>query len=221
MSIGQKLSSHRLSFVDAIGIAVTVAAVDLWRGVANEYWTTDSPTYKVGIVCCGLIVATSAVIYMYWIGLTLYKLLTYGTAWPLQVRVLSPNAQLPRRATSGAAGYDLYAGAADTVGPGQKKFIPTGIALEIPPGHVGKIAARSGLMAKHAVNAFPGTIDSDFRGEIGVGLINHGAEPFKVEIGDRIAQILLERVSTPPVVVMAALSTTARGEGGYGSTGMR
>ena len=221
MSIYEELLSHRLGPVDAIGIAVTAAAADLWRDVAHEYWTTNSLAYKVGIVCCGLTIGASTVIYMYWIASTLYKLATFGTTWPLQVRVLSANAQLPRRATSGSAGYDLYSAVADTVKPGEKKFVPTGIALEIPPGHVGKIAARSGLMAKHAVNAFPGTIDADYRGEIGVGLINHGAEPFKVEIGDRIAQILLERVSTPPVVVMASLSATARGEGGYGSTGMR
>jgi len=142
----------------------------------------------------------------------------------LQVKLLSEYATVPYRATDGSAGYDLCAalapGTTEVIAPGAKKLIGTGISAAIPKGHYGRIAARSGLAAKGA-NVLGGVIDTDYRGEIKVILINHTYDDFTFHPGDRIAQLILERCSTPPVRVVEALDATARGAGGFGSTGMK
>lgn len=130
---------------------------------------------------------------------------------------------LPSYRTAGAAGLDLEAAleAPIVLKPGQRRLIPTGLCLEIPPGYEGQVRPRSGLALKHGigmVNA-PGTIDSDYRGEVGVLLINHGEEPFEVTPGARIAQLVICPVVQAELVEVESLSSTERAGGGYGSTG--
>ena len=130
---------------------------------------------------------------------------------------------LPSYRTAGAAGLDLEAAleAPIVLKPGQRRLIPTGLCLEIPPGYEGQVRPRSGLALKHGigmVNA-PGTIDSDYRGEVGVLMINHGEEPFEVTPGARIAQLVICPVVQAELVEVESLSSTERAGGGYGSTG--
>ncbi len=130
---------------------------------------------------------------------------------------------LPTYQTAGAAGLDLHAAipAKITLEPGARELIPTGFAVALPPGHEGHVRPRSGLALNHGVTVLnaPGTIDEDYRGEIGVVLINHGAEPFAIEPGARIAQLIVSPVTRVEVVLTEALEATARGDAGYGSTG--
>jgi dUTP pyrophosphatase len=130
---------------------------------------------------------------------------------------------LPTQQTADAAGFDLAAALVDDVvlAPGQRALIPTGIALALPPGTEGQIRPRSGLALKHGVTCLnaPGTIDADYRGEVGVLLINHGDAPFVVTRGLRIAQLVVAVVAPAQLVIVDALDDTARGAGGFGSTG--
>ncbi|HET9595750.1 MAG TPA: dUTP diphosphatase [Anaeromyxobacteraceae bacterium] len=145
-------------------------------------------------------------------------------AWRLRVkRVGARGAPLPLPAygTAGAAGLDLRADEACTLAPGERRLVPTGLALELPPGHEGQVRPRSGLALRHGiamVNA-PGTIDEDYRGEVGVILVNLGREPFDVRRGDRIAQLVVAPVAHVDVEEAAELADSHRGEGGFGSTG--
>jgi dUTP pyrophosphatase len=144
---------------------------------------------------------------------------------------LLPHAQdlpLPEYATPHAAGMDLRAalpeGEVCPIAPGERKLIPTGLVMAIPPGFEGQVRPRSGLALRHGVTVLnaPGTIDADYRGEVAVVLINHGQDPFEVRRGDRIAQFLVAPVSAwkwQPENTVAALGDTERGDGGYGSTG--
>ena len=130
---------------------------------------------------------------------------------------------LPAAATAQSAGLDLLAAVAEpvTVAPGRRVLIPTGIAIALPNGWEAQVRPRSGLALKHGitiVNA-PGTIDSDYRGEIGVVLINHGDEPVAISRGMRIAQMVVARHATVAWDERPNLDTTVRGTGGYGSTG--
>jgi len=130
---------------------------------------------------------------------------------------------LPEYATAGAAGMDLLAAVGDPVSvpPGGRKLIPTGLRIAIPEGHELQIRPRSGLALKHGITLpnTPGTIDSDYRGELGVILLNTGSEAFVVERGMRIAQAVLAPVLRAEWEEVAELDSTARGEGGFGSTG--
>ena len=143
----------------------------------------------------------------------------------LPVRRLPHGADLPlpRYETAGAAGMDLMAAvAADLVlQPGARAIVPTGLQIAVPPGHEGQVRPRSGLAAKHGVTVLnaPGTIDCDYRGEVGVILINLGPEPFTVTRGLRIAQLLIAPVVQAGPVDVDSLDDTARGAGGFGSTG--
>jgi dUTP pyrophosphatase len=144
----------------------------------------------------------------------------------IQVRRLpaARDLPLPTPASPGSAGLDLRAAvAADlTLQPGERALVPTGLALAIPPGWEGQVRPRSGLAIRHGiglVNA-PGTLDSDYRGEVSVLLVNLGQEPFTVRRGDRIAQLLLARAEPIEWQEEEELPGTARGEGGFGSTGM-
>jgi len=130
---------------------------------------------------------------------------------------------LPCYATAGAAGTDMQAAVKDavTLAPGERALIPTGLAMAIPTGWEAQVRPRSGLALKHGVTVLnsPGTIDSDYRGEVGVILINHGDAPFTVARGDRIAQIVFAPVAQPALREVEDLPDTARGDGGFGSTG--
>ena len=140
----------------------------------------------------------------------------------LRFRRLVPAATPPSRAHEGDAGYDLHAAEPVTLGPGERAVVGTGIALAIPDGHAGLVLPRSGLAFKHGialVNA-PGLIDSGYRGELRVLLLNTDREhPFDVEPGDRIAQLVVVQVALPELNEVDALDETARGLGGFGSTG--
>jgi dUTP pyrophosphatase len=147
----------------------------------------------------------------------------------VEIRVLRlPHAAdlpLPAYQSALAAGLDLIAAvpaqAPMTIAPGGRAMIPTGIAMALPRGHEGQIRARSGLAARHGVTVLntPGTIDADYRGEVQVILINHGAEPFIVERGMRIAQLVIARVERAALIEVDSLDATARAGGGIGSTG--
>lgn len=130
---------------------------------------------------------------------------------------------LPAYATAGSAGCDLLAAVeADLVlAPGARALVPTGIAIALPPGTEAQVRPRSGLALRHGVTCLnaPGTIDSDYRGEIGVILINHGAEPFRILRGLRIAQLVVAPVARVAWEEVATLPGTPRGAGGFGSTG--
>jgi dUTP pyrophosphatase len=131
---------------------------------------------------------------------------------------------LPAYATDGAAGADLCAAVESelTLEPGERVAVPTGFVLEIPNGHEGQVRPRSGIAIKSGltvVNA-PGTIDSDYRGELKVLLVNLGSEPFSIGHGDRIAQLLIAPVTRASFIETKALSHSERGEGGFGSTGV-
>jgi dUTP pyrophosphatase len=140
----------------------------------------------------------------------------------LRFRRLSAAARPPDQAHEGDAGYDLHAAEAVTIGPGERASIPTGIAVAIPAGQAGLVVPRSGLAARHGISVVngPGLIDSGYRGELRVLLLNTDrVEAFVVEPGDRIAQLVLVRVETDAVVEVAELEETARGFDGFGSTG--
>jgi dUTP pyrophosphatase len=140
----------------------------------------------------------------------------------LRVRRLRSDARLPARAHDDDAGYDLCALEAATLGPGERATVRTGIAIELPPGHAGLVLPRSGLAARHGiaiVNA-PGLIDSGYRGELKVLLLNTDrAQAFDIAPGDRIAQLVIVAVAALEVVEADAFAATARGERGFGSSG--
>lgn len=131
---------------------------------------------------------------------------------------ITKDAQIPNRATEGAAGFDLYAHSLHDIRPLDRTVVNTGITVEIPPNAVGVIKPRSGLAVRNGIDVMAGVIDSDYRGEIKVLLINQGDELFKVRPGDRIAQILFIPIITASEVG-GNLSETDRGAGGFGSTG--
>lgn len=141
----------------------------------------------------------------------------------LQVFRLEPSATMPQYQTEGAAGLDLHAAEATTLGPGQSGLVKTGIAVMIPPGYEGQVRPRSGLALRRRVTVLnaPGTIDHDYRGEVKVLLINHGEYHFHVEPGDRIAQLVLSPVARARVEEITEMVETYRGAGGFGSTGTR
>ncbi|KAI7872776.1 dUTPase-like protein [Spinellus fusiger] len=139
----------------------------------------------------------------------------------LLVKRLSKFAQLPTRGSPHAAGYDLYSAANITVPAQNKAIVPTDIAICMPKGCYGRVAPRSGLSVNHFIDTGAGVIDSDYRGPVGVVLFNFSTEDFKISIGDRIAQLILERIYTPDVVEVESLSLTAREGCGFGSTGRR
>ena len=139
----------------------------------------------------------------------------------LEVKLLHPQARLPRHAHPGDAGADLCSVEEVTIPPGERRDVGTGLALAIPLGHAGFVQPRSGLAARHGIMLVnsPGLIDSGYRGEVRVLLYNSGNEPFAVAVGERIAQLVIQRVEEPAFVEVQELSDTVRGEGGFGSSG--
>lgn len=140
----------------------------------------------------------------------------------IKVKTLSENAKLPVYATSGSAGVDLCSAVSLTIDPGKIALVKTNLSLEMPPNIEAQIRSRSGLAIKNGIfvlNA-PGTIDSDYRGDVGVILANFSEKAFDVKIGDRIAQMVFAKVIKPDFSEAAELSTTERGAGGFGHTGV-
>lgn len=140
----------------------------------------------------------------------------------IRFKRLDPQATLPEYATPGAAGMDVRASVEVGLGQGQWAAVGTGLSVEIPPGFEIQVRPRSGLAAKFGVTVLnaPGTIDSDYRGEIKVILVNLGPQEFAVKKGDRIAQLVVARVPAVAIEDVDQLSDTARGTGGLGSTGV-
>ncbi|WP_372708405.1 dUTP diphosphatase [Brevundimonas sp.] len=132
---------------------------------------------------------------------------------------------LPAYETSGSAGMDLRAAVPEdapvTLATGARALVPTGLKIALQQGYEAQVRPRSGLALKHGITCLnsPGTIDSDYRGEVGVILINHGQEPFVIRRGERIAQLVIARHDQAAMTVVEALDDTARGTGGFGSTG--
>jgi dUTP pyrophosphatase len=140
----------------------------------------------------------------------------------LPVRRLDPSAVLPEAAHDGDAGIDLRSLDALVLDPGARAVVRTGLAIELPPGHAGLVLPRSGLAAAHGITVVnaPGLIDSGYRGEVGVVLLNTDrSEPFRVAVGDRIAQLVVVAVAAVAPVEADELADSVRGEGGFGSTG--
>ena len=145
---------------------------------------------------------------------------------PVKVKRLKDNDDLPLPAyeTEGSSGMDIRASvkAPVLVKPGEIKLIPTGLTVSIPPGYEGQIRPRSGLALKYGIGMVntPGTIDSDYRGEIGIIVINWGQEPYTIKRGDRIAQMIISKVYRADIIGVDSLDTTQRGDGGFGHSGV-
>ena len=140
----------------------------------------------------------------------------------ISVLRLDPDLPLPAYAHPGDAGADLVTTVDVTLAPGERAMVPTGVALALPPGYVALVHPRSGLAARHGLSIVntPGTIDAGYRGEVKVMLINHDPrEPIELRRGDRVAQLVVQRVETARFVAVDVLPESARGAGGYGSTG--
>lgn len=137
----------------------------------------------------------------------------------MNVYLLDKNARVPTRGSAEAAGYDLCAVHDGVIDPGARLLVGTGIAIEIPSGTYGRIAPRSGLALNYGVHIGAGVVDRDYRGEVRVLVWNLGTDRYEFKRGDRIAQLILEKIETPDVHVISSQSTTGRGTGGFGSTG--
>ncbi|KAK4153405.1 dUTPase-like protein [Chaetomidium leptoderma] len=139
---------------------------------------------------------------------------------PLLIKKLSDKARLPTRGSAFAAGYDLYAARDTTIPARGKALVDTDISMSVPAGTYGRIAPRSGLASKHFIDTGAGVIDADYRGPVKVLLFNHNETDFEVKEGDRVAQLVIERIYTPEVVEVQELEESVRGAGGFGSTGI-
>jgi len=139
----------------------------------------------------------------------------------LAVQLLHPDARAPERTREGDAGYDLRSVEAFELRPGERRTVPTGVAIALPEGVAGLVVPRSGLAARHGLSVVngPGLIDPNYRGEIKVVLVNLGEHPFAAEVGDRIAQLLLVPFWSPELQVVDALPESDRGANGFGSSG--
>ena len=136
----------------------------------------------------------------------------------LLVKKLSPAAVLPTRGSTGAAGYDLSA-AKDCVVPARgKALVPTDLSIAIPSGTYARIAPRSGLAWKNSIDVGAGVVDEDYRGPVGIILFNHSDVDFNIKAGDKVAQLILEKIAIAEVEEVESLDETVRGDGGYGST---
>ncbi|MDD2762621.1 MAG: dUTP diphosphatase [Opitutaceae bacterium] len=139
----------------------------------------------------------------------------------LKIKRLTSTAKLPARATDSSSCFDVHADMDGVINPGQRMLISTGLAVAVPRGFEVQVRSRSGLAIKRGVVVLnsPGTVDADYRGELGVILINHGEEPFAVARGDRIAQIGVYKVEMCSAREVEVLDATVRGDGGFGHTG--
>ncbi len=141
----------------------------------------------------------------------------------MRVKIVSTTGEVPAYETSGSAGMDIRSGEALVIEPGERALVSTGLFIELPEGYEAQIRARSGLAVKNGIGLVNGvgTIDSDYRGEIKISLINWGKEPFAINKGDRIAQMVISRYERIIWEAVSALDDTPRGQGGFGSSGLR
>lgn len=139
----------------------------------------------------------------------------------IKIKKLHPDAIVPKFALAGDVGMDLFAIEAHEIKPKQIARIATGIAMELPKGHAGLVWDKSGLSHKYGLKTLGGVLDEGYRGDLTVGLINLSGKKYRVEKGDKIAQILIQKIERPKIVLTGALSKSKRGEGRYGSTGKK
>ena len=139
----------------------------------------------------------------------------------MKIQLLNPNATVPTRGTIKSAGLDLYASESLIISPKDIGIVPTGVAIALPINTCGEIKPRSGLAVKNKIDVFAGLIDEDYRGEIKVVLYNAGDESFTIEVGDRVAQLLIYSIFKPVIEVVDSLEDTERSSGGFGSTGIK
>ena len=137
----------------------------------------------------------------------------------VKFKLHTPDAQKPRKAHPDDAGFDVFSAQAGTIEPRKWLEFRTGVSMQLPQGFYGKFASRSGLMFKHDIHAFHGTIDNGYRGEMVVRLFNYGNEPFSVSVGDRIAQLVILPYAQIDGEIVDNLDDTERGANGFGSTG--
>jgi dUTP pyrophosphatase len=137
----------------------------------------------------------------------------------LYIKKLSENAKIPIRKTLGSAGYDLHSAKDLHIDPHGKAIVPTDLSIKVEDGYYGRIAPRSGMSWKNHTDIGAGVIDSDYRGAVGVVIFNHSKNRLEIVKGDRVAQLIIERISTPEIIEVDELDETKRGSGGYGSTG--
>lgn len=137
----------------------------------------------------------------------------------MQVQFLSDKARAPTKGSAFAAGHDLYSARGVVIPARGRARVDTDIAISVPAGTYGRVAPRSGLAAKHGIDTMAGVIDADYRGQVGVILANLSDTDFEIKEGDRIAQLIIEKIVMPEVVVVEKLAESVRGAGGFGSTG--
>lgn len=138
----------------------------------------------------------------------------------LKVKILSPTACAPKKAYCSDAGYDVSSNQELVIEPGQRAAVSTGIAVQCNVGYYTRVAPRSGMAARSGIDVLAGVIDSSYEGEIKVILVNHGQEPFKISLGDRIAQLIVTKIQeSDQVLVVDSFEKSDRGSGGFGSTG--
>ena len=138
----------------------------------------------------------------------------------LKIKKINSDAVIPKYAHEGDAGFDLSSVEEYFLSPSKKILVKTGLQMEIPSGFFGSIRDRSGLAYKNGIHVLAGVVDSGYRGEVGVILVNHGEEDFKISVGDRIAQMIIHPHETPEIEEAEDTSETSRGESGFGSTGI-
>src|SRR5947209_2844090 len=143
----------------------------------------------------------------------------FGMCERLLFKRLHPEARLPTRGSPLAAGLDLYSVERVTLAPGARAAVRTGLSVAIPEGFYGRVAPRSGLAVKSGLDTLAGVVEADYRGEILCALVNHGDAPVGIEVGTRVAQLIVERIALPEPVWADDLDETERGAGGFGSTG--
>jgi dUTP pyrophosphatase len=137
----------------------------------------------------------------------------------IKIKRVIPSAKIPAYAHPGDAGMDLFSCVDMILGPGEIKAVPTGIQMAIPAGHVGLVWDKSGISLK-GVHRLAGVVDSGYRGEVRVVMVNLGKDPFEIKAGMKIAQMLIQPVEAPTIIESDTLDDTSRGEGGFGSTGL-
>ncbi len=137
----------------------------------------------------------------------------------LKIKKINKEAKIPKYATAGDAGLDLFALEEVVLNPREFVAVSTGVALEIPHGYVGLVWDKSGLAIMHGLKTLGGVVDAGYRGEVKVGMINLSGKEYKIEKGHKVAQMLIQKVEHPEIIEVEELSETERGEGGFGSTG--
>jgi deoxyuridine 5'-triphosphate nucleotidohydrolase len=138
----------------------------------------------------------------------------------IKVKTLVKDAKIPTRGSTLSAGYDLYSSESTIVKAGDRSLISTGLAIQVPPECYGRIASRSGLAVKHGIDVGAGVIDADYIGHVKVLLFNHGKDDFYISKGDRIAQLIIEKIAHLDITITEELTKTTRGISGFGSTGL-